>query len=638
MRPVMNVPISSAAHSPDDWLPEFPNPADFRFDYYKLLDLARSEGQGIGKAPRAGVRVAIIGAGAAGMTAARELYRCGYHIDIFEASNRLCGRHYTLPSCNDSTAMEMGAMRFPFFSKPGQKNALLDYYMISEANAITAPFPNPGAAPGNTGIYLNQGFGPNGIYYPNSKMDIWNYSQTPTPPPTQELRQVWLKVNRYISFFTGVVQQRYRDADWPNYWGKLAGFYDKMSFSDLVYSAEVQQDDGSGWLGGFAMTEAEAQLFYTIGAGDGSWGAFYEIGAIWFIRCVMFGFNTNLQSLIGLNNASSLPWYQYTGMVDSAGHRLGGPSYQGIQSLVEWLYYVPAPGQSKSLRQAQVDQELGLYLSTPITRIEKRPQGVRLTLKSGEMRDFDYVIATSPIWANDIDLTISGFDFQQVPLQVQTAQAEQHLIASAKVFFPLKSNYWMSGSKIPQIIVTDTFVQDAYGVNWSNSQPGVLLASYTWEDDAVKLWPYSDADLAKKVLDKLDEITQSTLGEKISDYVLADQPTIMQWSRMPGYNGCAKLYRQRNWGLNYSLLAYNQENARASNLYFAGESYSVEGGWTEPALRMAIDAVVRLLEHSCGSFTAGFSIADYPRFDTALDPSQSYCPCPATAAQAAAKS
>ncbi len=632
MRPVMNVSVSESPHSPDDWLPEFPNPADFRFDYYKLLALAKNAQKAIGQAPRNGITVAIIGAGAAGMSAARELYRAGYQVDIFEASDRLCGRHYTLPS-SGPTAMEMGAMRFPFFAKPGQKNSLLDYFMIAEANAITAPFPNPGAAPGNTGIFLNQGFGPSGGYYPTPKMDIWTYNEAGSAPPTPELKQVWLKVNRFISFFTNTMQTRYRGADWSTYWGKLAGFYDKMSFSDLVYSAEINQDDGSGWLGGFAMSESEAQLFYTIGAGDGSWGAFYEIGALWFIRCVMFGFNTNLQSLIGLQNAETLPWYGYTGMVDSAGRRLGAPMYQGIQSLVEWLYFVPAPGQSKSLRQAQVDGEVGLYLSSLICAIEKNASGITLTLKAnpnqpGSQRHYDYVICTSPIWSNDIELKVSGFNLDQLPLLVQTAQAEQHLIASAKVFFPLKQNYWQTGSKIPQIIVTDTFVQDAYGVVWDDSKPGVLLASYTWEDDAVKLWPYSDAALAQKVLDKLDDITVSTLGEKISQYVDASQPSIMQWSRMPGYNGCAKLYRQRNWSLNYSLLTYNQECASGSGLYFAGESYSVEGGWTEPALRMAMDAVIRLIEHSGGSFNQGFQISDYPRFDMHINPSQSYCPCP----------
>ena len=117
------------------------------------------------------------------------------------------------------------------------------------------------------------------------------------------------------------------------------------------------------------------------------------------------------------------------------------------------------------------------------------------------------------------------------------------------------------------------------------------------------------------VLAELDRITTTTLGVAISQYVDNTNPVVWRWAAASGFNGCAKLYRQRNWAQNLALLAYNERKAAGSGLYFAGESYSVEGGWTEPALRLAIDAVIRLIQNSGGTFVPGFSPQnDYPSF------------------------
>jgi tryptophan 2-monooxygenase len=193
--------------------------------------------------------------------------------------------------------------------------------------------------------------------------------------------------------------------------------------------------------------------------------------------------------------------------------------------------------------------------------------------------------------------------------------AEQHLIASCKVFFPLKGAYWNQGSKIPQIIVSDTFIQDAYGVSWNGNSDAAILASYTWEDDAVKLLATDAKTLANQVLQRLDGITASTLGEKLSSWV-SGPGVVFQWTQQPTYRGCAKLYRQRNWDQCYDLITYNQTFSASSRLYLAGESYGVEGGWTEPALRTALDAVIHLVQNTQGSFLNGFTFANYPSYVT----------------------
>ncbi len=88
----------------------------------------------------------------------------------------------------------------------------------------------------------------------------------------------------------------------------------------------------------------------------------------------------------------------------------------------------------------------------------------------------------------------------------------------------------------------------------------------------------------------------------MSDYVdKSANATVIRRSREPYYHGAAKLYRPHAWGQNFPLLAYNQDHSATSGLYFAGEGYSVEGGWTEPAVRSALDAVMHLINNK-GSF------------------------------------
>lgn len=627
MRPVIPHYIPRIPSTVNDWVADYPNPADFPFDYYKLLSLAQTSQTGIGKAPTPAPRVAIVGAGAAGMTAARELFRAGYGVTIYEASNRLCGRHFTLPTFTQDTGMELGAMRFPFFSEPGSQNALFDYYLTAEANAITSPFPNPGSAPGNTGIFVNQGYGPNNEFFPAKKMIIW--PDNSGPPPDPALAAVSTLVSNFITFFTKTVGPLYGTSNWTQDWEQIANRYDKMSFSDLVFSPAITTYANDGWLGGFGMNDAQSQLFYTIGAGDGSWGAFYEVAAMWFIRCVMFGFNSNLQSLIGLPNPQNLPHYNDESVHDSNGASLPTPFYSGIQSLVEWLLYVPAPGETNSLYDVCIsnDTSANLFVNCPVLAINKLTNGqLQVIDQFGINSTFDYVIVTPQIWASQLSVQLNNFNPNDLPPETLAARDEQHIIASCKVFFPLTETYWENPNcSIPQLIISDTFVQDAYGIKWFANDAGVLLASYTWEDDALKLLAYDSQTVANMVLGELDNITNDTLDEKISNFVNANDAVVFQWSQQIGYNGCAKLYRQRSWTQNYSLLAYNQQFSASSGLYLAGETFSVEGGWTEPALRLALDAVIRIIQNSGGTFANGFNVDnDYPSFDVNFTPDYTY--------------
>ncbi|MND94135.1 Tryptophan 2-monooxygenase [compost metagenome] len=131
------------------WTARFPNPPDLCFDYRKLLE----QTGGIAQARVTEHRICIVGAGVTGLTAARELLRCGFtQITLIEQSQRIGGRHLTVvdssqPMAAPSTPFEMGAMRMPFFNRTGEApkdgRSLMAYY-AGLFDLHISDFPNPG--------------------------------------------------------------------------------------------------------------------------------------------------------------------------------------------------------------------------------------------------------------------------------------------------------------------------------------------------------------------------------------------------------------------------------------------------------------------------------------------------------------
>ena len=57
-------------------------------------------------------KIAVIGAGLAGLTAAHRIHQAGLKVDVFEASNRVGGRVFSIwmkNYCGDLTVFELGA-------------------------------------------------------------------------------------------------------------------------------------------------------------------------------------------------------------------------------------------------------------------------------------------------------------------------------------------------------------------------------------------------------------------------------------------------------------------------------------------------------------------------------------------------
>src|SRR4051812_23567043 len=131
----------SAPQGIEYWLPT--SFIDTLYDYASFLNPTEPIASFPTTPPAA--EVAIIGAGAAGMVAAYELLRAGIQPTIFEASDRIggrhCSRHFQERSGKDSEVWaELGAMRVPLSNQ-------VFWHYANQFGAQTGTFPDPGTVP-----------------------------------------------------------------------------------------------------------------------------------------------------------------------------------------------------------------------------------------------------------------------------------------------------------------------------------------------------------------------------------------------------------------------------------------------------------------------------------------------------------
>lgn len=177
---------------------------------------------------------------------------------------------------------------------------------------------------------------------------------------------------------------------------------------------------------------------------------------------------------------------------------------------------------------------------------------------------------------------------------------------STKIALKFESRWWedpaiMKGRAIVGgVSSTDipirTCVYPSYGLNCGTAAPGVMLASYTWAQDAQRLGGLaqpkgSQADkelveLTLKNLSQLHGIPVTAFGKLVDHYAY-------NWHNDPNARGAFALFGPGQFGKlgQNSLFASVKVPAAYGKLHLAGEATSVHHAWVLGALNSAWRAV-----------------------------------------------
>ena len=501
---------------------------DTLFDFTKVVGPGAVLATGI--AP--GKRVAIVGAGATGLCAAFELLKCGVIPTIYEATDRYGGRAWSRPfTGGDGAFAEMGSMRVP----PSQRTFGL-YAKQFGMQALSGGFPDPGHVPTL-------------LYYENQPY-AWAPGSAP-PPPFDAIASDF---SDWIASLSEPLYAPWRKGDMQGVqkvWQQYIDTYRNMSFYEAVVSALPN------WSAEYL------NAFGALGVGSGGFGPLYNIGMMEMLRIILLQWEDNQQLYV-----------------------------EGMTSLCDGFYTtrVNVPG----VGSASLQSLSALRLNSPIVGIDYDPSNKRPMVLVGATSpvEFDAVIvATTTRSMEIIGMTMPG-PLTQLPgvlaEPVKVALRNLHMASSSKMFIRTQTKFWRAPG-VPQTIQTDELPRGVYALDYPATPYGVVLISYTWEDDSVKLQPLDLAArfaLLRQTISKIN----ATWGENLTP--MNGEIFNIDWQSEPYYYGAFKLnFPGQEPGVQAAYYQFMSVKVAGTDkgIYLAGDGVSYAGGWTEGALQTAIN-------------------------------------------------
>lgn len=517
------------------------------FDYVGLI----GNSFGIGSIPKKnyGKKVAVIGAGCAGLCAAYELMKIGLQPVVYESSDRIGGRAYSYHFPKDTEAFaEIGAMRIPTSS---QKT--VTYYLNEFEIDYSQPFQDPLVVPTT-------------LFFQGKKYFIDVIAGKPIYPLPPEIEKVLSKFTDFISPIMAAMNAAgsepvKRAAQWMQY---VEQYLNKSFFQVLVEAC---------------FTLEEIELLGQVGLGTGGLSPVFPVSFIEILRVLVCGWANDQRKIIGgVNQIPMSFWLRQRDCVHWG--------QKSVRELHEFNNFNPLPA---------------------VTAISKTPNG-KITVSIAEGSDeYEAVIISCSPRALEMNIQMDISDGQSFFSQrMWTAIRNVHMMNSGKVFIRTKTAFWNEKPHDPDTLhctLTDLPSQTVYLFDkrdfGTDTLSGVICLSYNFEGSSVKFESLSTDERVRRCLADLEVIYGADWVEKIHNEW--EESFSFVWQNAYGYNGAFKLSYPGQYNQDWTLFTQGEARQLAQPLYLAGEATSWAGGWIEGALHTGLNASMSVIKLLGGS-------------------------------------
>jgi tryptophan 2-monooxygenase len=521
---------------------------DFPFPYDEHL--AHPAGLGSVPAEHHGREVAIVGGGLSGIVTAYELMRMGLRPVVYEA-DQIGGRLRSEPFGGpDGPIAELGGMRFPLSSR-----ALFHY--IDRLGLRTSPFPNPLAEATPSTVIELQGRS----HYARTYDDL--------PDFLKDVAAAWHEALGEVGFTR--MQRAIAERDVPRIkelWNQLVAELDEETFSGFLANSKAFRTRS------FEHREAFGQ----VGFGTGGWDTDFPNSMLEILRVVYTGADDDHRGIVG--GAQRLPEALW-------------------QHEPEDLRHWPAGTSLRSLHGGSPRGAVG-------TIIRNASGGIDITERWGRTTSFDAVIVTCQSWLLSARIHTEERLFSP---EMWTAIERSHYMQSSKTFVMVDRPFWndvdpATGQRVLSMTLTDRMPRATYLLDNGPDRPGVILLSYTWNDDALKWLSLSGDERVTLMLHSLKQIYPDV---DIASHIVGG-PITVSWESDPDFMGAFKNNLPGQYRYQRRLFGHFVQDGlppEQCGIVLAGDDISFTAGWAEGAVTTALNAVWGTVRHLGGASAPG---------------------------------
>lgn len=522
---------------------------DFPFAYDDWIN----HPDGLGSIPESahGKRVAIVGAGVAGLVCAYELMKLGLKPVIYE-STRIGGRLRTEPfETAPGVFAELGGMRFPRSS-----TALFTY--VDDLGLTTKPFPNPltEAAP-STIIDLD------GRSHHAKLLDD-------LPQLFKDIAKAWDDSLENECDLSGLHEaMRKKDAkEVSRRWHEIIHRWDDHTFYDFLASAHPFCE----------LSFRHREVFGQVGFGTGGWDSDYPNSMLEILRVVVDEFEED-QHLI----------------VEGAEEIVRRLWEKSPAELTHW-----APGTSVSSLNGGATRP-GVKNISAKTVDGEQTGGFEITDRWGNTDTFDALLVTTQSWLLTTSL---GLEEELLPHSLWMALDRTRYMKSSKTFVMVDRPFWKdidpeTGNPYMSMTLTDRNTRGTYLFDNGPDKPAVICLSYAWAADASKVLAKTPSERAEMALSTLDKIYPTA---NLRSHVLGE-PITVSWEADPDFLGAFKGALPGHYRYNRRMYGHFMQRELKDfqrGLFLAGDDVSWTPGWAEGAVQTALNATWGIMTHFGG--------------------------------------